>query len=331
LVLSWLSDTEPNPAEAVSALMQIKAFSDLGGRLSGRVSIGAVPKTILRIATLLCLFLAIASCNRSPNSDDSARFYQVRGIVRGFAPDRSTVDIQHEDIPGFMPSMTMPFSVKDQKDIAGLKIGDAISFRMTVTDKDLLLDQVKKIDAGEVKIVEATSTASAARTAERLREGDIVPFFSLTNQDSRPVTSDSFRGKPYVLTFIFTRCPVPNFCPRMSSNFSELQDAIKSDAALAGKARLLSVTLDPQFDTPEILRGYAAHFKADPEFWMFATGSSGQIDTLTQSFAVFVQPEGGTISHGLATALIAADGSVVKIWRGNDWKPSEIIDELRKL
>ena len=278
------------------------------------------------------MILAIAGCDRSKTADSPARFYQVRGIVRGFAPDRSTVSIEHEDIPGFMPSMTMPFSVKDQKEIAGLKIGDGISFRMTVTDKDLFLDQVKKIPASEVHVAEPSPTPTiSSKAAGRLREGDVIPFFSLTNQDGERVTSDTFRDQPFVLTFIFTRCPVPNFCPRISQNFSELQKAIKSDAALAGKARLLSITLDPQFDTPEILKSYAEHQKADPQIWTFATGASAEIDTLTQSFAVFVQPEAGTISHGLATALIGPDGSVIKIWRGNAWSPSEVIDELRKL
>jgi protein SCO1 len=285
-----------------------------------------------RIAALLCLTFATGGCNRPAPVDGSARFYQVRGIVRGFAPDRSTVSIQHEDIPGFMPSMTMPFSVKNQKEIDGLKIGDAISFRMIVTEKDLFLDQVKRIDAGEVKIVHPTPTISAsAKPVERLREGDIVPFFSLTNQGGARVTSETFRGHPFVLTFIFTRCAVPSFCPRISRNFADLQEAIKADTALAGKARLLSVTLDPKFDTPAILKTYAGYQDADPHTWTFATGDPAEIDKLTESFAVLVQPEGGTISHGLATALIGADGNVIKIWRGNEWTPAEVIAELGKL
>jgi len=280
---------------------------------------------------LLCLVLALAACDRSKTADSSARSYQVRGIVRGFAPDRSTVSVEHEDIPGFMPSMTMPFSVKDQREIAEVKIGDGISFRMAVTDKDLFLDQVKKIPVSEVRVAEPTPAASVTPTnSARLREGDIVPSFSLTNQDGTHVTLDAFRGQAFVLTFIFTRCPIPTFCPRISNNFSELQEAIKADADAAGKTRLLSITLDPKFDTPEILKSYAQQQKADPQIWTFATGEPAEIDKLTKSFAVFVQPEGGTISHGLSTALIAPDGRVVKIWRGNAWKPSEVIDELRR-
>lgn len=280
---------------------------------------------------LLCLALASAACDRPKTADGSARFYQVRGIIRGFAPDRSTVSIEHEDIPGFMPSMTMPFSVKDQKEMADLKIDDAISFRMGVTDKDLFLDQVRKIAARDLHLAAPSPTASApSKTAARLREGDIIPSFTLTNQNGDPVMLDTFRGQPFVLTFIFTRCPVPTFCPRISNNFSELQDAIKADVGATGKTRLLSITLDPQFDTPGILKSYAEQQKADLRVWTFATGERAEIDKLTQSFGVFVQPEGGTISHGLATALVGPDGKVVKIWRGNGWKPSEVVDELRR-
>jgi len=283
-----------------------------------------------KIALALCVSLVTTSCDRSETQDSTARHYEVRGIVRGFAPDRSTIDIEHEDIPGLMPSMTMPFTGKNQKEIADLKIEDAISFRMTVTDKDLFIDQVKRIAASDVHLAEPHPTARpSTAVAARLREGDILPSFSLTNQDGARVSLDTFRGQQFVLTFVFTRCAIPKFCPLISRNFSELQDAIKADEGAAAKTRLLSITLDPHFDTPDILKSYAQQEKADPNIWTFATGDPAEIDALTQRFSVFVQPEGGTISHGLATALIGSEGKVLKIWRGNFWKPSEVIDAFR--
>ena len=237
--------------------------------------------------------------------------------MRGFAPDRSTIDIEHEDIPGFMPSMTMPFSVRNQKEIADSKIGDAISFRMSVTDRDLLVDRVKKIAASEVHIAEPTPDRSASSPAvARLREGEVIPSFALTNQDGARVTLDTFRGRQFVLTFVFTRCPIAKFCPLISKNFSELQDAIKAGEGVVAKTRLLSITLDPHFDTPDILKSYAQQEKTDPNIWTFATGDPAEIDALTQRFSVFVQPEGGTISHGLATALIGPEGKVLKDLEG---------------
>ena len=322
--------TQANAPPATGALMQIKTLADFSGRLPRLISIADMRKTFLGVGILAALLVS-AGCERTQTTDTSVRSYQVRGIVRGFAPDRSTVSVEHEDIPGFMPSMTMPFSVKDPKEIADLKIGDGISFRMTATLKDLFLDQVKKIPASEVHLPEPTPPASAPSTnADRLREGDTVPGFHLTNQDGARVTSDTFRGQSFVLTFIFTRCPIATFCPRLSQNFSELQQAIKSETGAAAKARLLSITLDPGFDTPEVLKAYAEHQKADLQIWTFATGEPAEIDKLTQNFSVHVQPEGGTISHGLATALVGPDGTVRKIWRGNGWKPSEVMDELRR-
>ena len=283
-----------------------------------------------RILLASCVALALLSCGRSSNSDEGADHYDTRGVVRGFSPDRSTIEIQHENIPDFMPSMTMPFVTRDPKQIAELRTGDAISFRMAVTKKDFWIENVKKIRREDVNVAEPkrTSPVSADRDA-RLTEGDKMPPFSLTNQDGERISLDTFHGNSLVLTFVFTRCPVPNFCPRMSNNFEELQEAIKSSPGTLATTRLLSVTLDPAYDTPKILNDYAAFHHADSKIWSFATGDEKEIDSLTRAFSVYRQNEGGTISHGLATALINKEGKIDKIWRGNAWTPAEIIKEIQ--
>jgi protein SCO1 len=284
----------------------------------------------MKTAVMLCVAVALFGCERSSKPNDNAQRYEVRGIVRGFSPDRSSIEIEHEAIPNFMPSMTMPFVARDQKESVDLKTGDAISFRMTVTQKDFWIDHVKKIRREDVDIAEPkhTPSASAERDA-RLKEGDEMPRFGLTDQNGERISLDTFRGQPFVLTFIFTRCPVPNFCPRMSSNFEELQTAIKAGSDTLAKTRLLSITLDPQFDTPQILNAYAASHQADAKVWTFATGQAREIDALTRAFSVYRQTEGGTISHGLATALINRDGDIDKIWRGNAWTPAEVIEAIQ--
>ena len=230
-----------------------------------------------------CVALALLGCGRSTNSDESADHYDTRGVVRGFSPDRSTIEIQHENIPGFMPSMTMPFVARDPKEIADLKTGDAISFRMTVTQKDFWIENVKKIRREDVNVAEPKRTASVSTEHDaRLKEGDEMPPFSLTNQNGERISLDTFRGQPFVLTFVFTRCPVPNFCPRMSNNFEELQTSIKTGSGSLAKTRLLSVTLDPDYDTPKVLSDYAAFHHADPRIWTFATGDEKDIDSLTR-------------------------------------------------
>ncbi len=287
----------------------------------------------LDLIALLCIAGALGACHRAPQAhDDSARHYEARGIIRGLAPDHRTIDIEHEDIRGFMPSMTMPLSAHDPQKIASLRIGDAISFRLNVTDEDVWIDKVKTIAASEVHLPPPKpSPARPAASSARLHQGDQMPPFDLVDQNRQRVTLEKFRGAPFVLTFVFTRCPLPTFCPRMSQNFFQIQTAIKTGQATLSQTKLLSITIDPAFDTPEVLAKYADYQNADPSIWTFATGDAAEIDKLTAAFSVYVQPEGGTISHGLATALIGPGGKIIQIWRGNGWKPQEVINEIAKL
>lgn len=289
----------------------------------------------MAVTVMLGALLILTACHRSAQTKENngIRQYQARGIIRGFAPDRKTIEIEHEDIPGFMPSMTMPFSVPEPKDIATLAMGDAISFRLSITNQDSWVDQIKKINAGDVQLPAPTATPGirSSTTVVRLREGDILPLFELTNQRNEHISLETFRGRPLVLTFIFTRCPLPNFCPLMSKNFADLQQAIKNGSGPLSGTRLLSISFDPEYDTPPILKSLAEHEQAEPGIWTFATGEKTEIDDLTHEFSVYLEREGGTISHGLATALIDRGGTIRKIWRGNGWTPNEIIEEIKRL
>lgn len=281
------------------------------------------------ILLLLSLALAFVGCDRAKN-DSGMRRYDARGIVRGISPDRRTITIEHENIPGFMPSMTMPFTAADPKEIARFNADDVVAFQLVVTADDAFISKLKKIAPTDVKLPRATVTpAPPPSTTARLREGDTMPFFDLTNERGEKIGLESFRGRPFVLTFLFTRCPMPNFCPRMSKNFAELQQAIRRGTGAVAETRLLSITIDPQFDTPRILAEYGKSEEADPAIWTFATGGPSQIDALTQAFAVYRAQEGGTISHGLTTALIDRNGTIAKLWRGNGWTPAEVLREIR--
>ncbi len=285
-----------------------------------------------RVALLPGLALLSVGCGKkSEPAEKAPSRYEVRGLVRGLPLNHKTLDIEHQDIPGFMPSMTMPFEVRDENEIADLKLGDSIAFRLNVTRRDSWIDRVRKIEASELHLpmhasVSPPQTATGAR--ERLHEGDIMPGFMLTDQDGKPVTLETFRGHPFVVTFIFTRCPVPNFCPRMSSNFADLQKAIESASGSLAGTRLLSISFDPEHDTPEILKEYGQHAGADFALWTFATGQPAEIQRLTKGFSVLVQSESGTINHSLATALIDPGGKIAAIWRGNGWTPAEVIRSL---
>ena len=172
-------------------------------------------------------------------------------------------------------------------------------------------------------------TPAATAGPARFHEGDTLPAWQLVNEDGKTITPETFRGRPFVLTFIFTRCPIPDYCPRMSQNFAELQKAIKGGMGALAQTRLLSISFDPEFDTPQVLKAYGEREQADPAVWSFATGP--EVPALTRGFSVLVQPEGGTISHSLATALIDRDGRIKKIWRGNSWTVKEVMDAIAQL
>lgn len=246
--------------------------------------------------------------------------YPVRGVVR--APLRDgEITVAHRDIPGLMPAMTMPFRVEepDRAAAAELQAGDEIEFKFAVGDAS------RAYDFRRVGRVGDAAAAGRSPRAARLREGDEVPAFSLTDQAGRPFRAGDLRDRWTVLTFIFTRCPVPEFCPRMSQQFAELQRRVQSSPPRKPPVQLASISFDPAFDTPEVLKAYGEGFQADPAIWRLCTGSETEIRALVQRFAVHVERNPSTIDHTLATALIGPDGRVRQIWRGNQWTAEEVL------
>lgn len=255
------------------------------------------------------------------------RTFVVRGKVTAPLED-GAVTVAHEEIPGFMPAMTMPFYIDPAAfaQAAPLRAGDRVEFKFSVGERSRAYDFVRLGPAG-AEPASAAETAEAAPT-RRLKEGSSVPDFALTDQQGRRFAAADLRGRRTVLTFIFTRCPVPEFCPRMSQRFQALQARLQKTPPAGAPVQLLSITIDPEFDTPEILRGYGESYGADPEHWRFATGTIEQIARLTKAFAVHTEKNAGTLDHTLTTALIDADGRVQTIWRGNGWKVDEVLAAL---
>ncbi len=281
---------------------------------------------------LVCL--GLAGCRQPsmpPANAPEPQRYEVRGIVRSIGFADRTITVEHEDIPGFMAAMTMPFTVRDMKEVEALKAGEAIAFQLAVTENDSWITGIKTIPRGEVRLPASKPAPASRANVPRVKPGEAMPDFSLIDDQSRPITRATFTGKPLLLTFIFTRCPIPNFCPLMSSHFASIRESIAGDPALRD-TELLSISIDPEFDTPEVLASHAAtHRGGATDGWRFATGAKEQVEKLAAAFAVQVKPEGGSIDHGLATALIGRDGVVREIWRGNGWKPAEVVEALRAL
>jgi protein SCO1/2 len=248
------------------------------------------------------------------------RFY-VRGEVRGLDVQSRSIRIKHEQIPNYMAAMTMPFGVHDPASLRGLKIGDEIGFELVVTKDDSWIASIQKLSEGGPSTA-ADISQLTAKDIQRVQAGETVPDFTLLDQNGHVIRLSDFRGQAVLLTFVYTRCPLPNFCPLMSKNFASLQERLEKQ--FPGKFHLLSVSIDPQFDRPEILKQYAARYTQSDRTWSFGTGTIEQTDAVGALFGLVQERVGGLINHDLRTALIGPDGRLVHLWKSNVWTPYEV-------
>jgi protein SCO1/2 len=259
---------------------------------------------------IVALVVAVAgACSRAPEP----KRYELKGQVLGIKPEAQEVLIKHEDIQGFMPGMTMPFRVREGKLLNGLEPGDLVTATLVMSGTDAHLSDVKKTGHAELDV---PPPATATSGFELLRDGETVPDQLLIDQNGKPRPISAFRGHRVALTFIYTRCPMPDFCPLMDRNFQAVQREIKKTPALAD-VRLVSVSFDPQFDTP---------------IWTFVTGEREEIGRFAARFGVNIERAEQNpidISHNLRTAIIDAQGRVVKVHTGNSWTPADILADLK--
>ncbi|HEX6183811.1 MAG TPA: SCO family protein [Pyrinomonadaceae bacterium] len=251
----------------------------------------------------------------------------MKGKVVSVDRAKGEATVAHEDIPGFMGAMTMDFPIRDAASLKVLEPGDGVQATLVVTDDAYWLENLV-ITRGQPGAA-ITSTFNGAREP---KPGDEMPDVKLVNQDGRPFNTRQLKGRALVITFIYTRCPLPDQCPLMSANFAQLNAALGADAGLRKKARLLSVTLDPEFDMPEVLRKYGAAYAGGKfDDWDFATGDPADVRRFAEFFGLIYKAEGGQVTHSLRTAVVGADGRLLKIYRGNEWKPEEVLSDLKGL
>jgi protein SCO1 len=279
---------------------------------------------LLLLAFLIAFSIFSSSCNRA--NPAAAKGYSFTGrIVSIDAQDQSAI-IDGDKIPGFMDAMAMSYKVRPPATLAQLSPGDSISAEVVVVDPDYWLENVK------VTAHAKAPDASLAATQRIPAPGDSIPDFSFINQDGRRGSIQQYRGKVVLITFIYTRCPFPDFCPRMSSNFAEIDKQLATDPTLAAHIHLLSVSFDPEHDTPEVLRDYAfsvAHTHDPALFrrWEFAAPRSADLPKIAEFFGLVAKPEGGLITHNLSTTVIGVDGKIVKWYHGGDWQSSDLIKD----
>jgi protein SCO1/2 len=276
------------------------------------------------IIALAALGLA-AACNREPD----ARTYQLTGQILVVKPETNEVLVKHEDIPGFMPAMTMPYTVSDPAIIKDRVAGDLITATLTVAPNNAFLSAITKTGSAPLP-EDARTTIPPAANVHLLKSGDAVPATTLTDHDGQPVALTEFKGSATAITFIYTRCPLPQFCPLIDRRFAEVQKLAAADPALAGKIRLVSISFDPQFDRAEMLRAHAKKLGADPQVWRFATADEATVDRLAAEFGVnVIREKDGTITHNLRTAIVDPAGRVSSIVDANAWTADELLAGLK--
>jgi protein SCO1/2 len=282
--------------------------------------------TIRRFAAFLALFFVI-SCSR-------AKQYTLKGQVLAVNRDKQELLVKHEEIPGFMMAMTMPYKVQSGGMLDNVGAGDLITAQLEVKDSVGTITNITKTGTAPPDVAKPSPLSDGI--VMLLKEGESAPNPPLVDQDGKPRTLADIRdGRAMALTFMYTKCPMPTYCPMMDRNFAEVQKQIKVSPALRAKARLLSVSFDPKNDTPPVLKKHAKDLGADPSIWTFATGSRDEIDKFAMTFGVTLvrgeAPDPNEIGHTLRTEIIDRDGRLVKTYTGNEWTPSQIVADLEKL
>jgi protein SCO1/2 len=280
--------------------------------------------------TLTALLIGSAiSCKQ-----EKEQVFFVKGVVQEVLPERKKVSIAHENIPNYMSAMTMTFDVKDPRELAELQSGDEVSFRMIVTENDGWIDQIKRLRAAASPSSNGPDNLRRVREVEPLNVGDVVPDYKFTNELGQAVSLSDFKGKAVAFTFIFTRCPFPTFCPRMSSNLEETYKKLKAAPDASTNWHLLTITFDPQFDTPAVLKAYAGRYGYDPKHWSYLTGDLIDITALAEQVGLlFWKPnpnDAAGISHNLRTVVLDTEGRVQRVFTENEWKSDELAAELMK-
>jgi protein SCO1 len=278
--------------------------------------------TLHKAWPLVLLVLSVAC-----GSND--REYTLQGQILSIEPDHMQANIKHEEIKGFMAAMTMPYKVRDAKEFAALKPGDLITSTLVVVSNDAYLKDVKKV--GEAPLAAPAAAAPSASSGfELLKPGDAVPDAPFLDQEGRRTSLSALKGSTVVLTFIYTQCPLPTFCPLMDRHFVTIQERLKAVPALS-KVHLATVSFDPVTDTPPVLKKHAQQLGADLTRWTFLTGDRDDIDRFAARFGVTIARDTSdpkNITHNLRTVIIGPDGTLKKTYTGNEWTPDQILADL---
>ena len=301
-------------------------------------------RAVRGLALGIALAVAAGGCKHAGNvgsqsvtggdvaSQKDIKTFAIRGKIVSVDAKRGTILLKHEAVPGFMDAMTMSYPLKDPTVASELHPGDTITATLLVRKvgdgyEDPKLDQI-------VVGAQAKPDYKPATEYHVPHAGDAVPDFRLVNQSGQTVHLAQFKGKVVLLTFIYTRCPLEDYCPRMNKNFGLIDQQLKADPALYKATHLLSISFDPKFDTPVILKNYGKIYNGGDtkEFahWEFVAAPDNQLNAMEQFFDLGVTPgESGSLNHSLSTAVIGKDGKVKAWYPTNEWTPADILTQVK--
>jgi protein SCO1/2 len=276
------------------------------------------PKSLL----LILVLGLIPGCKGTP----ATKFYNISGSVLGKSVSAQEITLNAGEVPGFMPSMTMAYKLPDAAVLQEIQPGDRIAARLAVdplnADHYWIQDVVITQEVGH--------NQPPARVApHELLPGEEIPDVVMFDQEDKTFHLRDYKGKAVLLTFIYTRCPMPTFCPLITSHFSRIYDGLKQDPNLYAHSQLVSITLDPNYDTPPVMRKYGLAYvdgsADDLKAWTFASTKPDDLKRLASAFGLEYFTDGNQIGHSMSTVLIAKDGRVAKVWKGSDWRWEDLL------
>lgn len=271
-------------------------------------------------------FLVLVSTTALANCGAPEERYELSGEVVAIDRERGRVSVNHEAIPGFMDAMTMPFRVKDRRLLRVMSPGDDLKATLVVKGNASWLEDL----VASRGVAEGSVVADVTPVGPKI--GSTVLDVELINQDAQPIRLSEFQGKALLITFIYTRCPLVDYCPKMNHQFSEVEKLLYASPRLYEKSHLLTISFDPEFDTPELLRTFALQQPGGSErtleHWSFATGTQENLRALGFYLGLSYRNAEEQIVHNLRTALVAPDGTLAKAYNGNDWTSQEVLDDV---
>ncbi len=275
-----------------------------------------------------------ATAEPAKKDADGPRVYKLTGVVREIDKDTGQVMIRHEEIPGFMKAMTMPFDLKGQEVLGELFVGDEIEGKLEVKTDDMLLSEVVITNPAPPAAINIGPDGKVEVKAKPvvLTPGELVPDMTVTLQDGKTAKISDFRGKTLVLTFVYTRCPVPTFCPLMDRKFGELAARLRNTPR-EDMVRLLSISFDPEHDTPAVLASHAQARGARMPLWTYSVASHEELGKFGPQLGLMYGPGEKEIMHNLSTAVIAPDGTLARLdvgKAGGEWTIDEMLATIVK-